>query len=113
MTNSPSPAPFDVPVPANWQLVDNALVRTFEPSTFPELLATVSRVERAAEAANHHPDIEIRWRPPVRTAEDDPTVKLPAVLSLVFRCNTHTLGTVTGADAALAASIETALTPVG
>ncbi|MFJ6610145.1 4a-hydroxytetrahydrobiopterin dehydratase [Streptomyces sp. NPDC091289] len=111
MTNPSSSLPFDVP--ANWQFVDNALVRTFEPPSFPELLEAVSRVERVAEAANHHPDIEIRWRPPVRTAADDPAVKLPAVLSLVLRCNTHTLSTVTQADAALAKSIETALSPAG
>ncbi|MFG3049551.1 4a-hydroxytetrahydrobiopterin dehydratase [Kitasatospora sp. NPDC048239] len=113
MTATAPTDPAAPAVPAAWQQQDNALVRVFEPSTFPELLATVSRVEQVAEAANHHPDIEIRWRPPVRTPQDDPAVKLPAVLSLTFRCNTHTLGAVTAADAALAASIETALTPAG
>ncbi|MEK9522533.1 4a-hydroxytetrahydrobiopterin dehydratase [Streptomyces sp. adm13(2018)] len=107
MTATPTAAPD------GWEVRDSALVRVFEPKTFPELLATVERVERIAEAANHHPDIEIRWRPPVRTPADDPAVKLPAVLSLTFRCNTHTLGSVTEADAALAASIETALVPAG
>ncbi|MFJ9517202.1 4a-hydroxytetrahydrobiopterin dehydratase [Kitasatospora sp. NPDC101801] len=113
MTSTPATEPTSPAVPAGWELRDNALVRGFEPRTFPELLATVGRVEQIAEAANHHPDIEIRWRPPVRTPQDDPAVKLPAVLSLTFRCNTHTLGSVTEADAALAASIETALVPAG
>jgi 4a-hydroxytetrahydrobiopterin dehydratase len=41
-----------------------------------------------AEAANHHPDIDIRWR------------------TLTFRCSTHSAGGITAADLALAGRIN-------
>ena len=47
--------------PEGWGEVDGALERTFEFKDFAEALAFVNRVGEAAEAADHHPDIEIRW----------------------------------------------------
>jgi 4a-hydroxytetrahydrobiopterin dehydratase len=44
-----------------WQEVDGALEREFRFADFAEALAFVNRVGEAAEAANHHPDIEIHW----------------------------------------------------
>lgn len=45
-----------------WQEQDNALVREFEFESFPEAIAFVDRLAEAAESANHHPDIDIRYR---------------------------------------------------
>jgi len=45
-----------------WQEQDNALVREFEFASFPDAIAFVTRVAEAAESANHHPDIDIRYR---------------------------------------------------
>lgn len=45
-----------------WERKDGALRRAVK---FPEFLAgidAVRRVGEAAEAADHHPDIDIRWR---------------------------------------------------
>jgi 4a-hydroxytetrahydrobiopterin dehydratase len=47
--------------PANWREVDGALEREFRFADFAEALAFVNRVGEAAEAANHHPDVEIHW----------------------------------------------------
>ena len=45
-----------------WQLEENAIVRSFSFSSFPDAIFFVSRVAEEAERANHHPDIDIRWR---------------------------------------------------
>jgi 4a-hydroxytetrahydrobiopterin dehydratase len=45
-----------------WRLDGSALARTFEAPSFLEGIAFVDRVARLAEAADHHPDIDIRWR---------------------------------------------------
>lgn len=45
-----------------WALEGNAIRRTYE---FPQFLAGidwVQRIAKLAEAADHHPDIDIRWR---------------------------------------------------
>jgi 4a-hydroxytetrahydrobiopterin dehydratase len=44
-----------------WEEIDGALEREFEFADFAEALAFVNRVGEAAEAANHHPDVEIHW----------------------------------------------------
>lgn len=49
-------------VPAGWTEANNALDRTVERADFIEALAFVIEVGKLAEAANHHPDIDIRWR---------------------------------------------------
>jgi 4a-hydroxytetrahydrobiopterin dehydratase len=45
-----------------WATVGGALVRTFEAPTFLAAIRFVDEVARLAEAADHHPDIDIRWK---------------------------------------------------
>jgi 4a-hydroxytetrahydrobiopterin dehydratase len=47
--------------PTGWAEVDGALEREFEFKDFAEALAFVNRVGAAAEAANHHPDVQLHW----------------------------------------------------
>ena len=47
--------------PEGWEEVDGALEREFRFRDFAEALEFVNRVGELAEAANHHPDVEIRW----------------------------------------------------
>ncbi|BCW98764.1 MAG: putative pterin-4-alpha-carbinolamine dehydratase [Armatimonadota bacterium] len=44
-----------------WRQEGKEIVRTYEFPTFPEAIAFVDRVAQAAEEANHHPDIDIRY----------------------------------------------------
>jgi 4a-hydroxytetrahydrobiopterin dehydratase len=74
----------------NWQIESGALVRTFTFADFRAALAFVNRVGELAEAAAHHPDIDIRYNR-VR-------------LSLV----THDAGGLTEKDFALAVQSEEA-----
>ena len=64
------------------------LVTTVDLHDFAAALAFVNAVGAAAEAANHHPDIDIRWN------------KVHLVLS------THSAGGLTVLDLALAAAID-------
>jgi 4a-hydroxytetrahydrobiopterin dehydratase len=45
-----------------WDRVGDEIVRTYELPTFPDAIAFVTRIADLAEAANHHPDLDIRWR---------------------------------------------------
>jgi 4a-hydroxytetrahydrobiopterin dehydratase len=45
-----------------WTLEAHQLCRTFEAPTFLAGVRFVDEVARLAEAADHHPDIDIRWR---------------------------------------------------
>ncbi len=49
-------------VPSGWTEVENALSRTVVRADFVEALAFVLEIGKLAEAANHHPDIDIRYR---------------------------------------------------
>ena len=51
-----------VPPMDGWEEKDDALVREFEFASFPKAIEFVDRLAAAAEAANHHPDIDIRYR---------------------------------------------------
>jgi len=76
-------------VPPGWIQSDNALTRTIARADFVEALALVIEIGRLAEAANHHPDIDIRYR----------TVRLGL--------STHSAGnTVTAKDSSLAQKIN-------
>ena len=44
-----------------WTREDDVLVTTVKLHDFAAALAFVNAVGAAAEAANHHPDIDIRW----------------------------------------------------
>jgi 4a-hydroxytetrahydrobiopterin dehydratase len=71
-----------------WERQGDHLETTVKLADFAAALAFVNAVGAAAEAANHHPDIDIRWN----------TVRL--VLS------THDAGGLTVLDLALAAAID-------
>jgi 4a-hydroxytetrahydrobiopterin dehydratase len=44
-----------------WQIESGELVRTFQFKDFRAALGFVNKVGEAAEAAGHHPDIDIRY----------------------------------------------------
>jgi 4a-hydroxytetrahydrobiopterin dehydratase len=44
-----------------WKLEGAEIVRHFEFPTFPAAIRFVNQVAEKAEAANHHPDIDIRY----------------------------------------------------
>ena len=45
----------------DWSWADDSITKTFELEDFSEAMGFVTRVALAAETANHHPDIDIRW----------------------------------------------------
>jgi 4a-hydroxytetrahydrobiopterin dehydratase len=47
--------------PDGWTREGETITRTFEHKDFSEALAFVNKVGDVAEAADHHPDIDIRW----------------------------------------------------
>jgi 4a-hydroxytetrahydrobiopterin dehydratase len=71
-----------------WERRDDQLTTTVTLRDFAGALAFVNAVGAAAEAANHHPDIDIRWN------------KVRLVLT------THSAGGLTVLDLALAAAID-------
>jgi len=48
--------------PSGWTQSATALTRTIQRADFIEALALVLEIGKLAEAADHHPDIDIRWR---------------------------------------------------
>ncbi len=73
----------------HWQNKGDALVRELRFTDFAAAIAFVDRVAVAAEAAEHHPDILVHGWNNVR-----------------LTLSTHSAGTVTDADHALAATID-------
>ena len=71
-----------------WTQDGDSLVRTVEAPSFLEAIDVVRRVAEVAEEADHHPDIDIRWR------------------TLTFRLSTHSEGGITAKDLELAAQID-------
>ena len=71
-----------------WSLEHGAIGKTFRFDDFLGSVMFVNRITGAAEAANHHPDLSISWN----------TVTVTLV--------THSQGGVTGADLAMAVTIE-------
>ena len=49
-------------LPSGWTQTDHALTRTVRRADFVDALAFVVEIGKLAEAANHHPDIDIRYR---------------------------------------------------
>jgi 4a-hydroxytetrahydrobiopterin dehydratase len=78
---------------SGWERSGDEIVQTFELPSFPEAIAFVTRIAERAEAANHHPDLDIRYR------------KVRVALS------THDAGGLTDQDFDLAAEIEATVTP--
>jgi 4a-hydroxytetrahydrobiopterin dehydratase len=50
-----------VDYPEGWNEVRGALQRGYRFAGFKDAMAFANRLAEAAEAADHHPDIEIRW----------------------------------------------------
>jgi 4a-hydroxytetrahydrobiopterin dehydratase len=48
--------------PSGWALEGDALTRNIQRSDFIEAIALVLKIVPLAEAADHHPDIDIRYR---------------------------------------------------
>ncbi|MFE3543676.1 4a-hydroxytetrahydrobiopterin dehydratase [Nocardia sp. NPDC059177] len=71
-----------------WTRDGAAITRTVQAPSFPAGIELVRKVAVAAEAADHHPDIDIRWR------------------TLRFTLSTHSAGGLTGRDTALAHKID-------
>jgi 4a-hydroxytetrahydrobiopterin dehydratase len=71
-----------------WSRRGDTLVKSFQFPTFPRGIEFVQRVARAAEAAEHHPDIDIRY------------TRVTCTLS------THSAGGITQKDLDLAGEIE-------
>lgn len=74
-----------------WHRDGDAILRTADLPSFPAAIETVREVAEIAEARNHHPDIDIRWR------------------TVTFRCSTHSKGGITDLDIELAKQIDRAL----
>ena len=71
-----------------WQRADGALRRSVTFGSFLDGIDAVRRVAEAAERADHHPDIDIRWR------------------TVTFVLATHSEGGITEKDVHLASEIN-------
>ena len=71
-----------------WIRSGSVISRTVRLPTFRDAMAVVNAVADAAEAADHHPDIDIRWR------------------RITFHLSTHAAGGLTAKDLAMAAQID-------
>ena len=74
-----------------WERDGDEIVKTFELPTFPDAISFVTRIADRAEAADHHPDLDIRYR------------KVRVALS------THDVGGISDLDFDLAHEIEACL----
>jgi 4a-hydroxytetrahydrobiopterin dehydratase len=72
----------------DWARESDWITRTLRCPSFRDAIAFVDRVADAAEAADHHPDILIRWR------------------RVTFTLSTHASGGLTEKDFALAREID-------
>jgi 4a-hydroxytetrahydrobiopterin dehydratase len=71
-----------------WKRTDGALRRSVTFGSFLDGVEGVRRVAEAAERADHHPDIDIRWR------------------TVTFTLATHSEGGITEKDVQLAREID-------
>lgn len=78
-----------------WQRSGDTITATYAMPTFPLAIELVNRVAVAAEAANHHPDIDIRWR------------------RVAFVLTTHDAGGLTNLDVELARDIHAKAVQLG
>ena len=78
----------------DWRREGEVLVRAIRCDTFKAAIALVGRVADAAEAADHHPDIEINWR------------------RVTFRLTTKASHGLTARDIGMAAAIDGLSGPV-
>ena len=71
-----------------WSRRGDEIVKTYECASFPDAIAFVVRIGFLAEKADHHPDLDIRWR------------------RVMVALTTHDSGGLTNRDVALAGQIE-------
>ncbi|GFG70407.1 putative pterin-4-alpha-carbinolamine dehydratase [Mycolicibacter senuensis] len=71
-----------------WERADGALRRSVKFDSFLAGIEAVRRVAERAEAADHHPDIDIRWR------------------TVTFALVTHSEGGITDKDVTMAGEIN-------
>ena len=71
-----------------WELQGSEIARRFQFPGFPEAIRFVNAVAAAAEKANHHPDMDIRWN------------------KVLLRLSTHSQGGLTALDFELAGTIN-------
>ena len=71
-----------------WEIEGDRLRKQYTLDTFPAAIAFVGRLAEAAEEADHHPDIDIRYR------------------RVLVRWSTHSAGGVTDKDRELAARTD-------
>ncbi|CAJ1495163.1 4a-hydroxytetrahydrobiopterin dehydratase [[Mycobacterium] kokjensenii] len=76
-----------------WEHTDGVLRRSVTFDSFPAGIDAVRRVAECAEAADHHPDIDIRWR------------------TVTFVLVTHSAGGITEKDVAMAGQIDRIVAP--
>ncbi len=74
-----------------WQRADGALRRSVTFPSFPDGIEAVRRVAEHAERADHHPDIDIRWR------------------TVTFALVTHSEGGITDKDVQMARELDRVL----
>jgi 4a-hydroxytetrahydrobiopterin dehydratase len=77
-----------LPELAGWERAEGLLRRKVKFPTFLAGIDAVGRVAERAEAADHHPDIDIRWR------------------TVTFMLVTHSAGGITENDLAMARQIN-------
>jgi len=71
-----------------WHREGDTITRTVRCATFMDAIGLVNRVAEAAEAADHHPEIQINWR------------------RVTFALTTHAAGGLSAKDLAMAATID-------
>jgi len=91
MTEILSDSEADLRLTTGWTRSGSVISREVELASFPQAIEVVNKVAELAEAADHHPDIDIRWR------------------TLTFRLSTHSAGGLTAKDFDLASQIDAVL----
>jgi 4a-hydroxytetrahydrobiopterin dehydratase len=71
-----------------WSSAEGWLIRTYTTDGWRSTMLLVNAIAFVAEAANHHPDLEVHWN------------------RVVVRLQTHSAGGITDKDLQLAARIE-------
>ena len=79
----------------DWRREGEVIRRSIETPSFADAIALVTRIGFAAEAANHHPDLDVRWR------------------TVHVALTTHDAGGLTRLDLELADAVDAAARGVG
>ena len=58
---NPEQSKAALPAVKDWKKQSASITRTYQFKDFAAAMAFVNKVAQAAESANHHPDIDIRW----------------------------------------------------